>query len=126
MRAVLAHELRTAARVEVRKIYPGMEVARTYEGAAEAFAALETLLGQAEWFFGAAEPGVLDASVWAYTWLVGGGLESSDSAEEPEQRKDIERSGLRVLREALQRCPGLEGHRERVWRRYFADGEGYQ
>lgn len=36
-----------------------------------ALEALETLLGDDEWFFGGEEPGALDAEVFAYAWLVG-------------------------------------------------------
>jgi metaxin len=41
-----------------------------YKDAEEAFMALETVLGEDEWFFGAAKPSLFDASVFAYTNLL--------------------------------------------------------
>lgn len=41
-----------------------------FNQADEAFAALEKLLGDDEWFFGAQRPGLFDASVFAYTHLL--------------------------------------------------------
>lgn len=41
-----------------------------YSDAESAFAALSTLLGEDEWFFGGKEPRLFDAEVFAYTYLI--------------------------------------------------------
>ena len=70
-----------------------------FAGAEAAFEALETLLGEGEWFFGARGPGMLDAAVFAYTHLI---------------------LDLHVgLEGVLERFDGLVRHRGRILMRYF-------
>lgn len=66
----------------------------------EAFDALETLLGADEWFFGAKRPGLMDAAVFAYTFLCGegSGLEWREN----------------VLGDMLRKREGLVRHRARI------------
>lgn len=47
-----------------------MDAETLYNQAEEAFVALESLLGDNEWFFSADNPGLFDASVFAYTHLL--------------------------------------------------------
>ena len=119
MRAVLAHELLTAAREEVARSCGGAAGAedRTaiLAGAEAAFEALETLLvevsgggkgrneGDGEWFLGASEPGMLDAAVFAYTHCI---LELGIGMEGP-----------------VERCEALVRHRQRILSRYFTPSE---
>lgn len=89
----LAAELSKAAAAELTRTRPGtlrpggpgtapaargINADDIYADADEAFAALATLLGHdadrrgaaPEWFFGAAQPSLLDAAVFAYTHLI--------------------------------------------------------
>ncbi|KAI9687687.1 MAG: hypothetical protein M1820_010393, partial [Bogoriella megaspora] len=74
----LAHDLRTAATSELLKTpnptapgcAPVIDAEALYTEAEDAFLALSTLLGDDEWFLGAQGPGLLDASVFAYTHLL--------------------------------------------------------
>lgn len=47
-----------------------MSAETLYNQAEEAFTALDSLLGDDTWFFGAERPGLFDASVFAYTHLL--------------------------------------------------------
>jgi metaxin len=73
-----------------------------YADAATAFQALGTLLGADDWFFGADRPGVFDAEVFAYTWLV---LDAELGWRSSE------------LRESLSGVENLVAHRERLYQR---------
>ncbi|EGP91302.1 unnamed protein product [Zymoseptoria tritici ST99CH_3D7] len=102
----IAQQLRTAAEAELVKsaatnIVSAPDLIREAD---EAFESLSNLLGKERWFFGQDEPGLFDASVFAYTHLL---LE--------------ERLGWRhnPLEEVLQRWPNLVWHRDRVVVRYF-------
>ncbi|VUC37357.1 unnamed protein product [Clonostachys rosea] len=68
----LHHTLVTAATTEILKgtRTPYVRTAQLYADSATAFAALETLLGNDAWFFGASSPGLFDAEVFSYTWLI--------------------------------------------------------
>jgi len=92
VRLTLAHSLHTAARDSLRKLAPRSSPSKPsylpsltgasseakaeaeanilYNGAADAFSALSTLLGEDNWFFGGEEPGILDVSLFAYTHLL--------------------------------------------------------
>ncbi|KAI9759781.1 MAG: hypothetical protein M4579_002080 [Chaenotheca gracillima] len=66
--AAIAHQLRTAAEAEIAKATGSVHVSNIYSEADKAFGALSTLLGEDRWFFGADQPGLFDASVFAYTY----------------------------------------------------------
>ncbi|KAK2594087.1 hypothetical protein QQS21_008190 [Conoideocrella luteorostrata] len=72
LRTSLLHTLRSAATSEILKTTrrPLLQPAQLYRDAKTAFATLSTLLGANEWFFGAEEPGLFDAEVFAYTYLI--------------------------------------------------------
>lgn len=70
-------------------------------------AALSALLGDEEWFFGADRPGLFDASVFAYTYLLFGGLEWPEKS----------------LQERLRRWRNLVEHKERIAARCYPDSE---
>ncbi|KAF2224923.1 hypothetical protein BDZ85DRAFT_194735 [Elsinoe ampelina] len=114
-RSTLA-SLRAAASDEISKSSPTAsvsEIALQEEGYA-ALDALDELLGKDEWFFGAKEPGVFDAAVFAYTHLLleeelGGGGEGGVG----------QGWGWNGLGGHLKGKRGLVGHRRRVWRRAF-------
>ncbi|CAH0016084.1 unnamed protein product [Clonostachys rhizophaga] len=68
----LHHTLIAAATTEILKTTrtPYVRTAQLYTDSATAFAALDTLLGNDAWFFGAGSPGLFDAEVFSYTWLI--------------------------------------------------------
>lgn len=70
MRAALSHQLQQAARDELLKTSRYIDVADLEGDASAAFEALSTLLGEDEHFFGRPNPGLFDASVFAYTQLI--------------------------------------------------------
>jgi metaxin len=70
VRLTVARELRQAAEKELAKFSTVVNAETLYNQAEEAFAALETLLGKDDWFFGASGPGLFDASVFAYIHLL--------------------------------------------------------
>ena len=79
-----------------------------YDQAEEAFAALDSLLGDNEWFFGAEKPGLFDASVFAYTHLLlndGLGKGWLDTR----------------LRDTLMSRQRLIAHRNKILKTYFPD-----
>jgi len=81
-----------------------------YTQAEEAFAALETVLGNDEWFFGAAKPGLFDASVFAYTHLL--------------LDEELGRGWVDIrLRDAVLARQNLVRHRERIVQSYFPASE---
>ncbi|KAF8251085.1 hypothetical protein K440DRAFT_579538 [Wilcoxina mikolae CBS 423.85] len=69
---LLSSELQKSAAAELRKCRPGGVVNGDdiYADADAAFSALSTVLGDDEWFFGAEEPGLFDATVFGYTHLI--------------------------------------------------------
>lgn len=76
-----------------------------YKEAEEAFAALETVLGSDDWFFGASKPGLFDASVFSYTHLL-----LDESLGWVETR----------LRDAVLQQTNVVGHRNRILASYYA------
>ena len=72
--------------------------------AAQAFEALSALLGQNDWFFGQERPGLLDASVFAYTYLVLRGVLDWRS---------------NALTEMLEKNENLLSHRRRILDLYY-------
>lgn len=102
--APLLQTLRAAATAEILKTTrrPLLLPAQLYGDAGTAFEALDTLLGADEWFFGASEPGLFDADVFAYTYLI---LDPAFGWEDDS------------LRECLASCERLISHRERLYAR---------
>ena len=70
VQVALARELRAAAESELLRLGQVIDAKALIREADEAFAALETLLGHNDWFFGNKEPGLFDAAVFAYTHLL--------------------------------------------------------
>jgi len=100
----ISYQLKDAATQELVKITPVVRAEDILKEAGEAFAALETLLGEEDWFFGSKVPGLFDASVFAYTHLL---LD--------------EGMGWRFnsLAEKLAGFHNLVGHRNRILERYY-------
>lgn len=110
VRLTIAHQLRTAASAELLKssYSKRIDVEELYREADKAWEALESLLGENEWFFGEREPGLFDAGVFAYTHLilgfdVVGGLMWAD----------------RRVAAGLRWRGGLVKHQERMLERYY-------
>lgn len=85
-----------------------------YDCAGEALEALDTALGEGDWFFGSSEPGVLDAAVFGYVHLIlddelGNGVGGRWAETEGSIR-------MRVLVEA---CERLRAHRMRMLERCY-------
>ncbi|RAL07168.1 putative mitochondrial outer membrane protein (Sam35) [Aspergillus homomorphus CBS 101889] len=70
VRAALAVQLQQAARVELLKTSSFIDAGALEAEAGEAFEALSTLLGDSLHFFDRPNPGLFDASVFAYTHLI--------------------------------------------------------
>lgn len=70
VRSALGIQLQQAARDELLKTSQYIDVADLEGDAGSAFAALSSLLGEDEHFFGRPKPGLFDASVFAYTHLI--------------------------------------------------------
>ncbi|KAF1933320.1 uncharacterized protein M421DRAFT_194205 [Didymella exigua CBS 183.55] len=70
VRLTIARELRLAAENELLKFSATVSAETLHNQAEEAFTALDLLLGDDEWFFGAETPGLFDASLFAYTHLL--------------------------------------------------------
>ena len=70
VRSALSIQLRQAARDELLKSSPYIDASELEAEAGNAFEALSTLLGDQQHFFGRANPGLFDASVFAYTHLI--------------------------------------------------------
>ena len=108
MRLTIARELRFAAEKELHKFSAIINAESLYNQAEEAFAALDTLLGQDKWFFGASRPGLFDASVFAYTHLL--------------LDEELGRGWLDTrLRDALMSRRRLIMHRDRILAEYFSE-----
>jgi metaxin len=108
VRLTIARELRLAAETELLKFSTVITAETLYNQAEEAFAALETLLGKDDWFFGASKPGLFDASVFAYTHLL---LDDNLGKGWLDTR----------LRDALMSRKRLIAHRNRITSTYFPD-----
>jgi metaxin len=70
VRTALAFQLQQAARDELLKTSSYIDVAALEGDAQNAFEALSTLLAEDEHFFGRPNPGLFDATVFAYTHLI--------------------------------------------------------
>jgi len=101
----ISHQLRNAASQELLNITPAVDAQDILNEAVDAFSALSTLLGQDDWFFGNAQPGLFDASVFAYTHLL--------LAEEMGWRDN------NLLAGRLADFRNLVSHRERVVDGYY-------
>ena len=70
VRMVLSLQLQDSARNELLKHSPYIDVDDIFAEAKKALDALSVLLGNDEFFFGKADPGLFDASVFAYSHLI--------------------------------------------------------
>lgn len=72
VRFALTKTLQSAALEELTKVSASLviDVNALYRDSENAFSALSELLGDDDWFFGQAEPGLFDAAVFAYTHLL--------------------------------------------------------
>ncbi|ORY68749.1 uncharacterized protein BCR38DRAFT_335148 [Pseudomassariella vexata] len=106
VRNTIWHQLQHAAESEILKSTgaPAVNPPALYKGAEEAFEALATVLGGEAWFFGNLNPGLFDATVFAYTHLV---LDEKLSWQDSR------------LRDALMNYPSLVEHRDRILARYW-------
>ncbi|KAF1982445.1 hypothetical protein K402DRAFT_466745 [Aulographum hederae CBS 113979] len=111
IRAATLHSLLASATSSLLTSSPHniIDPSLLYQQADEAFQALDTLLGEDEWFFGEKKPGLLDAAVFSYTHLLlderlGGGEGWVDGR----------------LAEIVKACENLVGHRGRILERYYA------
>ncbi|KAL5468332.1 hypothetical protein PMIN07_003016 [Paraphaeosphaeria minitans] len=108
VRLSTAADLRRAAENELLKFSAIIDAAELHRQAEEAFEALETVLGNDSWFFGASQPGLFDASVFAYTHLL---MDGNLGDAWVDTR----------LRDALLRCKNLTSHRDRIIASCFPD-----
>ncbi len=104
VRTTLAYQLQQAARAELLKYSTYIDEDDLYAEAANAFHALSVLLGQDEHYFGQIQPGLFDASVFAFTYLL---LDNN--------------LGWRNKRmsDALRKNENLVQHRNRILKQYF-------
>ncbi|KAI4171771.1 MAG: hypothetical protein LQ343_004022 [Gyalolechia ehrenbergii] len=105
----LAKTLQSAALEEIIKNSksPIVDIDALYQESIRAFSALSELLGDNDWFFGDS-PGLLDASVFAYTYLL---CDDAMGWEEEDARWGKE------LREG--RWPNLVEHRRRIYEKWY-------
>ncbi|PGH13907.1 hypothetical protein AJ79_03322 [Helicocarpus griseus UAMH5409] len=104
VRAILARQLQQAAREELLKSSSYIDVDDLEAEAKSAFQALSSLLGDDRNFFGRQDPGLFDASVFAYTHLL------------LDERMNWKQNPLgRYLR----KHPNLVQHRQRLLEAYF-------
>ncbi|UPX15023.1 uncharacterized protein EKO05_0005491 [Ascochyta rabiei] len=108
VRLTIARELRLAAEKELLKHLAVISAETLYNQAEEAFTALESLLGDDEWFFGAERPSLFDASVFAYTHLL---LDHGLGKGWLDTR----------LRDTLTSRQRLVAHRNKILEKYFPD-----
>lgn len=106
MQKAITYQLRSAAAVELEKssgsnVVSALDLLNDSE---ETFQALSDLLGGNQWFFGQEQPGLFDASVFAYTCLILD--EAFDWKHNP-------------LQELLSKHGNLVEHRQRVMDMYF-------
>jgi metaxin len=104
VRVTILYQLKRAAESEILRSTGGHAVdpAALYKGAKEAFSALDTLLSDGMWFFGSDVPGLFDATVFSYTYLI---LHDGLAWEN------------RRLGSILNEYPRLVDHRNRVFQR---------
>lgn len=72
VRLTIARQLRIAASAELLKSSHSkrIDIEELYREADKAWEALDSLLGDDDWFFGESEAGLFDAGVFAYTHLI--------------------------------------------------------
>jgi metaxin len=100
----LARQLQSAARDELLKSYNLIDADELFKQAEAAFSALSILLAENDYFYGVTQPGLFDASVFAYTHLLlDEGMKWQNSA----------------LAKLLKGQPKLVSHRERLLSKYF-------
>ncbi|KAL9604037.1 MAG: hypothetical protein Q9219_000799 [cf. Caloplaca sp. 3 TL-2023] len=106
----LAQSLQSAALREILKssASPVIDLQALYRESDDAFAALSELLGDDDWFFGRDAPGLLDASVFAYTHLL---CDATLGWKEEEERLG------KGLREG--RFQNLVEHKRKIYERCF-------
>ena len=100
-----AHQLRVAAQDELLKTSTIIDPSELYHRAEDAFSALSTLLGEDQYFFEAEQPGLFDASFFAYSHL----LLDQDMGWEST-----------TLFDALSKHNNLVQHRDRLLNEYFS------
>jgi metaxin len=104
VRMTLAYQLQQAAREELLKSSAYIDEDDLYAEATKAFQALSTVLGEDENFFGSAQPGLFDASVFAYTHQL---LDNNLGWQN------------KRMTDALKRNANLVLHRQRILENYF-------
>ncbi|KAL8934762.1 MAG: hypothetical protein Q9211_005059 [Gyalolechia sp. 1 TL-2023] len=106
----LAQTLQSAALEEIIRssTSPIIDIDSLYRESDKAFSALSELLGANDWFFGADTPGLLDASVFAYTYLL---CDNAMGWKEEGERLGKELRGGR--------WPNLVEHGRRIYERYY-------
>ncbi|KAG5982736.1 hypothetical protein E4U55_001454 [Claviceps digitariae] len=109
----LLQTLRSAAAAEILKTTRRavIQPQQLYEDAREAFEALSAFLGDKPWFSGRAEPGIFDAEVFAYTFLIAGGERDGEGASVVMGWEDG------ALERCMAGCANLVDHRARLYRR---------
>ncbi|KAJ4315398.1 hypothetical protein N0V94_005967 [Neodidymelliopsis sp. IMI 364377] len=108
VRLTIARDLRLAAEKELLKFSAIVNAETLYNQAEEAFTALDSLLGDDEWFFGAETPSLFDASVFAYTHLL---LDDGLGKGWLDTR----------LRDTLKPRQRLVAHRDKILNKYFPE-----
>jgi metaxin len=105
VQTALAVQLQQAARDELLKYSEYIDVNDLEADADNAFGALSTLLGSEEYFFNRSQPGLFDANVFAYTYLI-----LDDSLGWKYNR----------LAHLLSKYDNLVRHRQVLFEKYFA------
>ncbi|KAL8709567.1 MAG: hypothetical protein Q9220_005659 [cf. Caloplaca sp. 1 TL-2023] len=110
VRFALARILQAAALGEIVKasVSPVVDLDALYRESDNAFSALSDLLGNNDWFFGEETPGLLDAAVFGYTYLL---CDSAMGWQESEERQG---QGLRKGR-----WKNLFDHKERIYKEWY-------
>ena len=106
VRTVIAYNLRLAAKSELLKHLTVIDAETLYRECDKALSALSHLLGDDTFFFAAEQPGLFDASVFAYTNPL-----LDDDLDWQEQR----------LSRGLKSFQNLVEHRQRILQRYFKE-----
>ncbi|PTB68693.1 hypothetical protein BBK36DRAFT_1112905 [Trichoderma citrinoviride] len=120
------HALRDAATAEILKTTrspapAGISPPQLLADAADALRALSTLLADDEWFFGRPDPGLFDAEVFAYTWLVlDDGFGWASEAEAEGEGGHLNYHHHHPLGECLAGFDNLVSHRRRLYERCWA------
>lgn len=104
VRMALSYQLRKAAEAELLKQSPMIDMEALYREGEKAFSALSELLGEDHYFFGEAQPGLFDASVFAYTHIL---------LDEGMVWKD-----KRIIKD-LEKWDNLVRHREKILEEWF-------